>query len=660
MNTLSHSPWSVRAVLGTESNGVLAALAVAASTLAPGALAHDVASGHGHSDEVTTTVYLDNGSSASPLWTVTTQSAFQGTFEILEPVPRTDDRTVAATATVTVDTLALDFVVRRGEKFGTPTTTRRLLSLIEIIGGFAAFGVILQLANDRARRDADRQHREALLAAALEGTPGWTAVIDSEDRVLVGNTFALGASPGGRLLDAPLIRGNESSSDKTMQLIRRARQGHADSTTITMPSPDDPQAMRIYEVMAHFVSDATQDDLVFVQFIDVTERREIAMRTAQAERMESIGVLAGSLAHDFNNLLFITQGYLQMMERQPAVANDPQLNRFVSKASDAVQRGATIAKSLLAVARSQPMAAVPINMNQFVSDLDPLVQQALSDSSSIRLHVDIVGDQLDVVVDPGRLSSAVLNLIFNARDAMPDGGDLTLRIDRRMATDTTGEVHDVVAIAVSDTGKGMSPEVAARAYEPFFTTGKVGKGTGLGLAAVYSFAQQSGGWTTIESREGVGTTVSIFLKPAIDPAAPGSPGAPLVATRLRALVVDDEESLADLVGAWLAEFGFETRLATSSSEALSVAREFRPHLLVSDSNLGETIDGAELAAQISSDLPTLVTVFMTGFSDRLLALETVGALTLAKPFSKEDLNAALVKVLGARLAAGSGHLEVGA
>lgn len=621
----------------------------------PLVLSKSLATALGNSDQIATTIFLVNEHDSTPVWTSTTQSAFQGAFPLLDPVPRTDDRTIAATATVTVDTLALDFVVRRGEKFGTPLTTRRLLSLIEILGGLVAFGVLLQLASERSRRDEERQHREALLSAALEGTPGWTAVIDSSDRVLVGNKFPLGAPQGGKLVDAELLQGSDANTEKALRLVSRARQGQADSITITTPSGDDPQSLRIYEVLAHYVSDATKDDLVFVQFIDVTERRELAMRTAQAERMESIGVLAGSLAHDFNNLLFITQGYLQMMERQPAVANDPQLNRFVSKASDAVQRGATIAKSLLAVARSQPMSAVPINMSQFVADLDPLVQQALGDSPSITLSVEIISDHLDVLVDPGRLSSAVLNLVFNARDAMVDGGALTIHVERTMATDTAGDVRDVVAIAVSDTGKGMSPEVAARAYEPFFTTGKVGKGTGLGLAAVYSFAQQSGGWTTIESREGVGTTVSIFLKPAIDPAASGAPGVPLTGARLRALVVDDEESLADLVGAWLAEFGFETRLATSSNEALSIAREFRPHLLVSDSNLGETIDGAELAAQITSDLPTLVTVFMTGFSDRLLALETVGALTLAKPFSKEDLNAALVKVLGAQLAAGSSN-----
>ncbi|CAB4816658.1 MAG: response regulator [Actinobacteria bacterium] len=145
--------------------------------------------------------------------------------------------------------------------------------------------------------------------------------------------------------------------------------------------------------------------------------------------------------------------------------------------------------------------------------------------------------------------------------------------------------------------------------------------------------------------------MSLYLKPAVPDPDHTPATLPVALTRLRALVVDDEESLADLVGVWLSELGFETRRATDSATALEIAKEFRPHLLVSDSNLGEAIDGAELAARITSDLPTLVTVFMTGFSDSLRALETVGALTLVKPFSKDDLNAALIKVLGARLAA---------
>ena len=603
------------------------------------------------SDEVALTLYDISSTEPLPIWTTATSGSNTAVESIEDAVPRGAPGTVSAE--LMVDRFTFEIALQRGERFGTPITTRRLFLVVELLAGVGVFILLLQVGHDRARRELDRRRREALLAAALEGAPGWTAIIDSDDRVLVGNNHTTGAPPGSLVVDTPIWAQDEATTHKVLSLLDNARQGHADSITITITPPEaaDLQSLRIYEVFAHLISDSAQDNLVFVQCIDVTERREIAMRTAQAERMESIGVLAGSLAHDFNNLLFITQGYLQMMERQPAVANDPQLNRFVAKASDAVHRGATIAKSLLAVARSQPMTSVSLNMNQFVADLNPLLQQALSDSPGIRLHTELVGSDLDVVVDPGRLSSAVLNLVFNAREAMEHGGDLTIVAERTRATDPAGDVQDVVALSVRDTGTGMTPEVAARAFEPFFTTGKIGKGTGLGLAAVYSFAQQSGGWTAIDTREGVGTTMSIFLKPAVPHPDHAPATLPVALTRLRALVVDDEESIADLVGAWLSELGFDTRRATDSATALEIAKEFQPHLLLSDSNLGEAIDGAELAARITSDLPTLVTVFMTGFSDRLRALETVGALTLVKPFSKDDLNAALIKVLGARLAA---------
>lgn len=554
-----------------------------------------------------------------------------------------------ASTSATVADLEITFVAERAGEFGTPLTTRRLLLLVEFLAGFGMFALTLQLSHSRVRREIERQHREALLAAALTGTPGWTAVIDEDDCVVVGNDHPTGATVGSRIDTAAILQHDPAASGRVLDLVRSARGGEPGSITVTAQHDDDADhQFRIYEVAAHAIADSAEDALVFFQCVDVTEKRERAMRTAQSERMESIGVLAGSLAHDFNNLLFITLGYLQMMERQPSVSGDPQLSRFVGRATEAVQRGAAIAKSLLNVARSQPMAAVPVNMRQFMTDLDPLLQQSLAAATQVRLHVEVTADDLDVMADPGRFSSAVLNLVFNARDAMDEGGDLTIRVERVTAENPDGNPVDAVSLSVRDTGRGMSPEVAARAFEPFFTTNKVGKGTGLGLAAVYSFAQQTGGWSTIESREGVGTTVSIFLPPhtADQPLTETAPTAR--SERLRALVLDDEVALGELVAGWLNDLGFETKTAHNSAQAFEIASTFRPDLLLSDSNLGEDIDGAEVATRMTADLPTLVVVFMTGFSDRLRALDTVGAMTLAKPFSRDDLSTTLIKVLGSR------------
>jgi CheY-like chemotaxis protein len=196
----------------------------------------------------------------------------------------------------------------------------------------------------------------------------------------------------------------------------------------------------------------------------------------------------------------------------------------------------------------------------------------------------------------------------------------------------------MVSIAVTDTGKGMSPEVAARAFEPFFTTKQVGSGTGLGLATVYSFAQQSGGWATIDSTEGVGTTVTIVLPPAVTSATAVSSRP--VSTEWsveRVLVIDDEPALADLVAAWLGDLGLSTRTANTPEDALTAAAAFAPQLVVSDANLRADMDGLDVARELVERDPALVVIFMTGFSDRIKALQAAGVAVLAKPFNRDDL-----------------------
>ena len=408
--------------------------------------------------------------------------------------------------------------------------------------------------------------------------------------------------------------------------------------------PSDPTlSMRIIEVAARPLPGIR---LAFLQCIDVTEMRDRAMRTSQSERMEAIGVLAGGLAHDFNNLLFITLGYLQMLERQPVVSGDQQARTYVGRAVEAVERGAKVAKSLLSFARSQPLAASRVELGDYIKDLTPLIEQAIGSAHQLRIEVE--NPELAVVVDPGRLSSGLLNVVFNARDAMETKGQLTLRIAKEVAAPLEQEPRPVVAISISDTGKGMSPEVASRAFEPFFTTKKVGSGTGLGLATLYSFAQQSGGWAAIDSTEGIGTTITVYLPPADTDGESEITEARDATLTTRALVIDDEPALADLVSAWLGDLGIATRVANTPEAAIRVAREFKPQLVISDANLNADLDGLELARLLVEEHPALIVVFMTGFSDRIRALQAAGVATLAKPFSREDLLSTLSKTAGLR------------
>jgi signal transduction histidine kinase/CheY-like chemotaxis protein len=561
-------------------------------------------------------------------------SALGGAFEPAEPpVDRVGS---VALASFGVNDSEFIFAAEPGIDFGTPLGFRRLVVALEAIAGLVLMGIILVNGDHRMNRERERMRREALLAAALEGSPGWTSIVDMNDRVEMSNSNPLGVGAGSHLSEVALWQDDPDAVGSLLKVVRTARDGVPSGMQYIWSRPDDPgQGMRIFEIEARPLPDPT---LVYVQCVDVTEHRDRAMRTAQSERMEAIGVLAGGLAHDFNNLLFITLGYLQMLERQKLIADDRQSHLYVARAIEAVERGAVVAKSLLSFARSQPLAAVPVNMSQFLHDLQPLIEQALG--SAHQLTLQAVGEHLDVMVDPGRLSSSVLNAVFNSRDAMDGRGTVEIRAERCVAAPIGGEARSVIGLSIRDTGRGMSPDVLARVFEPFFTTKQVGSGTGLGLSTLYSFAQQSGGWAAIDSIEGVGTTVTLFLPPALGPSTEDAP-VRLTRRATRALVVDDEAALADLVAGWLDDLGMETRVATTPEAAISTAEAFEPELLISDANLGASIDGLELARILVERDPALLVVFMTGFSERIRALQAAGVATLAKPFSRDDLVASL-------------------
>ena len=602
------------------------------SSLAP-TLAND-------DEAVVVTVYVGAG---ADLKVVTSTGAAPEPFTPVDVAPADRTGTMAMSAMSINDTEFL-FVAEPGADFGTPLSLRRTVIALELVAGVLVVAVVLVNGDHRTRRERDRVRREALLSAALAGSPGWTAIVDRNDRVVMDNANDMGVGPGGDVRRGPLWVADVDATTELLALLVQARAGTAASMQHVWSDPSDPsRAMRIFEIEARPLPDA---DLVYLQCVDVTEHRDRAMRTAQSERMEAIGVLAGGLAHDFNNLLFITLGYLQMLERQPNITDDPQSAVYVQRAIEAVERGAVVAKSLLSFARSQPLTAVPINLRQFLDDLRPLIEQALG--AAHRLDVRAVGDGLDVIVDPGRLSSSILNTVFNARDAMEGRGEVEIRIERCVAAPVGGDASSMIAISVRDSGRGMPPEVVARAFEPFFTTKRVGSGTGLGLSTLYSFAHQSGGWAAIESTDGGGTTVTIFLPPALEHHPNDAPHRP-ARRATRALVVDDESALAELVAGWLDDMGMETRVATSPDAAISTAETFQPELLVSDANLGASIDGLELARILVQRDPALLVVFMTGFSDRIRALQAAGVATLAKPFSRDDLVASLSTHLGERL-----------
>ena len=533
--------------------------------------------------------------------------------------------------------IPLDLAVTPGPGFGVPRLVRGLVLGGLLLLGLLGAALVLQAANARQRASHDREEREALLEAALDAAPGLVLLVDGADRVMVSNDDGSGfRKVGTPILDALPFGTEGRGGDDVRELIARGRAGEAAS--IEHVDTSSAADLRILRVSVTPVR--ARGARLVVQVEDVTGDRARAMRSAQAERLRSLGTMAGGLAHDFNNLLFIITGYLQMLREDDAVADHERLLRYVDRASDAAERGAEIASSLLSVARSQPLEATAVEVGSFLTRLFPLVHQAVGTDRVAEL---VLGDgPLDVLVDSGQLSGSVLNLAINARDAMELGGTLSIGVERQHVDDPDLDVPagEYVVITVVDDGCGMSVDTLERAFEPYFSTKGAGHGTGIGLAAVYSFARQSGGIATISSVRDLGTTVSLYL-PAVfarerDEIMLSPVGRP--PTR-RVLVVDDESSLAGLIAGWLTEQGAEVRVAETPTQALRIARDFSPDVLLTDVRLGDPdgIDGPTLATQVEGVVPGVAVVFMTGFSDRMHDLQAMGMHTLAKPFTKDAL-----------------------
>lgn len=486
-------------------------------------------------------------------------------------------------------------------------------------------------------REAGR--RRDLWAALVDSSSGAALVFDGSRSVVVANSSASGLAgrePRGRkVVDVLGVADDPVASRVVDAAIDEVLAGSSASAELS--GDGDEGRMRILELSGRPLGDGHG----FVQIVDATERRERAMRSAQSERLESLGALAGGLAHDFNNLLFVTLGNLQLMAMNDLVVGDEKLSKFVSRSMSAVERGAEITKSLLAVARSQPLEESAVSVTELVRGVLPLVRQALGGGRVV--ETNLPDDSVQLMVDAGRLSSCLLNLAFNARDAMGPTGRLTIEARPVAANDVGPDLpagERYLALSITDDGCGMPEEVVARAFEPFFTTKRPGSGTGLGLATVYAFARQSGGTATLTSRPGVGTTVTMVL-PIHDASSAGTADAPRRRAGRRVVVADDEQALAEMVTSWLIDVGIDARFATSPKTALELVEEFRPDVLVSDANFGEETDGVQLAQLATALDPDLAVVFMTGYSASMRALQELGERTLAKPFSRELLYATL-------------------
>jgi PAS domain S-box-containing protein len=382
---------------------------------------------------------------------------------------------------------------------------------------------------------------------------------------------------------------------------------------------------------------------------DVTRQVQAEEALRQAQKMEAVGQLTGGIAHDFNNLLGAVMGGFDLIRRRP---HDPErVLRLAESGLQAAERGARLTSQLLTFSRSQRLELKPLIVADLVRNLGDLLARTLGPMIELRYELD--PERQPILSDPTQLEMAVLNLAINARDAMPDGGTLTLATRRRtVEEDPELAPGCYVELAVSDTGTGMPPEVAARALDPFFTTKGVGKGTGLGLSQVYGMARQPGGTVRLESRPGQGTTVRILL-PCTDGEVRDSErsgdqdGAPAEQGAL-ILVVDDDAAIRETLSESLAALGHRVVAADSGAAGIAAAREHRPQLVLLDFAM-PGMNGAEVARTLWAETPDLSILFASGYAETD-AIEGVGGRSvtlLRKPFRLETLQAAVAEALRA-------------
>jgi PAS domain S-box-containing protein len=409
---------------------------------------------------------------------------------------------------------------------------------------------------------------------------------------------------------------------------------------------------------ASVVLDAIKDDdgklIGFAKITrDMTEKRDAQLRLEESreqlfrsQKMEALGQLTGGLSHDFNNLLTAILGATDLALRN--LGDEERLKRMLDGIRNSAQRGASITRQLLAFARAQQLELKTMDLRTFLPDVTTLLRPSVR--SNIELIIEVSDNVWNIDSDPAALELALLNLAFNARDAMKDGGTLKISAGNELLKgQPEGLRGEFVALRVADTGEGMNSETMNRVFEPFFTTKAFGEGTGLGLSQVFGFAKQVGGAITVDSQPGKGTTFTLYL-PASRSAVAADMNARGPHGHGRVLVVEDDHLVSELAAAMLNELGFEAIVTHSAKEALErLSGDRRPTLVFTDIVMPGGISGIELARKVRDRFPELPILLTTGYSEQVGAHDEFPL--LQKPYEIESLAAAVGKVLKQEIAA---------
>ncbi|MEX2480371.1 MAG: response regulator [Gammaproteobacteria bacterium] len=510
----------------------------------------------------------------------------------------------------------------------------------------------------------ERQRMNERLAEAqrIAHLGSWEFQIDSGHRYWSEETFRIfGLTPhGGTVSDAEFLGRVHPDDLAVFEAARgRALSGAAALDLEHRVLRPDGEVRWVHE-LGELRGDARgRPKAISGTVLDITERRELAERLQQSQRLEAVGQLTGGVAHDFNNLLTVILGNAEILadELRPA----PQQAALAEMIAGAAQRGAELTQRLLAFARKQALVPKKVDVNQLVVGMDRLLRRTLGEQIEIELVQG--GGLWRALVDPAQLESALLNLCINARDAMPHGGRLTIETGNIRLDHDYVEHHDEVTagqyvlVAVSDSGMGIAPDALPRVFEPFFTTKPTGRGTGLGLAMVYGFVKQSGGHASVYSEPGEGTTVKLYL-PRVQPgseaddAGEDSDNIAVAGGTETILVVEDDELVRRFARGQLRALGYRVIDAQDGRAALEILRARDDiALLFTDVVMPGGMSGRQLAdaaQQLRSELGVLYT---SGYTENAIVHHgrlDPGVLLLPKPYRRADLARMVRRALAAR------------
>lgn len=548
-------------------------------------------------------------------------------------------------------------------------------------------GVLLDIQARRAAED-ERERLAALLRAFTEAVPGVVYAKDRLGRMLVANQgttkligkapeFYLGKTDLDYLEDKAQARALMETDLRIMEsgISEQIEENVslADGTPATWLSVKTPFLNEAGDVIGLIGSsidvtsrkkaeeEVREINLTLEQRIEIAikEREEIERALHHAQKMEAVGQLTGGIAHDFNNLLAGISGSLELMQRRLGQGRIADVDKYMSIAQSAVTRAASVTHRLLAFSRRQTLSPQPTGANALVLGMEELIARTVGPSIGVQIFT--ANDLWPALIDPAQLENSLLNLCINARDAMSTVGQISIRTSNVLLEEKAGIDHDMppgnyVSICVTDTGMGMSPAVMSRAVEPFFTTKPTGSGNGLGLSMVYGFTRQSGGDIDIQSEEGVGTTVCLFLPrhtiAALEISEKIGGKEPLLGRGETVLVVDDEPSIRVLVTEQLTSLGYLVIEAADGAAGLQLLQsEMKIDVLVSDIGLPGSMNGRQMVAIARETRENLPVLFITGYAENSVmenAHLEPRTQVLTKPFKLEVLSARIATLIEIR------------